>query len=140
MVSLCELLGGFLFPDEEAIKALWTMTMDPLPIALRISSTYITYGHQVCENADGDGLTEVCARQQLYHKPEDDEYDTEVDNLTFCLTFTEHYKMKKFLAIPPNVQWQIELHALTHNLCPVDNCDGQGEGETVIWEFGTLSG
>ena len=47
--------------------------------------------------------------------------------------------MKIFLAIPPNVQWQIELHALTHNLCPVDNCDGQGEGETVIWEFGTLS-
>ena len=116
------------------------MTMDPLPIALRISSTFITYGHQVCENADGDGLTEVCAKVQAIHKKEQDEDGIEVENLTFCLTFTEDYKMKKFLAIAPNVQWQIEAHSLTYNLCPVGNCDGQGDGETVIWEFGTISG
>ena len=59
--------------------------------------------------------------------------------MSFCLTFTEDYKLKKFLVIAPNVQWRIDVHSLTYNLCPVDNCDGQGEGETVIWEFGTLS-
>ena len=120
------------FPNEEMMKGLWTMNLDPMPIPIRISSQFIMYGHQVCKNVDG-GITEVCARQQVYHKHEKYEYDIEVANLTFCLTFTEDYKLKKFLAIAPNVQWQIDVHALTYNLCPVDNCDGQGEGETVIW-------
>ena len=48
--------------------------------------------------------------------------------------------MKKRLAISPNVEWKIDVHSYTHNLCPVDDCDGQGEGESLIWEFGTFSG
>ena len=41
--------GGANLPTAEAIKALWTMTMDPLPISVRINLQIIMYGrHQVC--------------------------------------------------------------------------------------------
>ena len=101
----------------------------------RISSVFIPYGHQVCENADDDGLTEVCARQHVYHKRYHDEHEVHVDNLSFCLTFNEDYKMTKFMGVGPNVAWKTDVHGLTFNYCAVGACDGQGEGETVIWEF-----
>ena len=69
------------------------MSLDPPLIPIRISSQFIRYGRQVCKNVDG-GLTEVCARVHAIHKYEKDEYDIDVENLSFCLTFTEDYKLK----------------------------------------------
>ena len=118
---------GNIFEGKEAHKGLWTSPQ-------RISSTFLHYGHQVCEDADGDGLTEVCARMQVTHKYGSAEDEIEVDNLSFCLTFDEDYKMIKFLGIAPNTKWETDVHGYTHNLCGVGLCDGQGEGDTVIFE------
>ena len=123
---------GFALDTPENIKGWWTMEMFG---AEWIYATWIPYGHQVCENADGDGLTEVCARQMAYHKVDHEEHSIHVNNLTFCLTFTEDYKMNKFLDVGPDVSWKTDIYGLTYNYCPVGACDGQGEGETVIWEF-----
>ena len=112
---------------KEGLKGLWTG-------GGRISSTFLHYGHQVCEDADGDGLTEVCARMQVTHKYRSAEDEIEVDNLSFCLTFDEDYKMIKFLGIAPNTTWKTDVHGYTHKLCGVGLCDGQGEGDTVIFE------
>ena len=87
MVLLCKLLGG-VWENEEGIKGLWTASLIPMSIPIRLFSIFIMYGNQVCKNVD-DGLTEVCAIQQLYHKPEDEEYAVDVDTLTFCLTLIE---------------------------------------------------
>ena len=102
-----------------------------------ISSTFIPYGHQVCKNADGDGLKEVCTIQHIYHKVEREEHAIDVDSLSFCILFTEDYKMKKVSGVGPNVYWQKAVHGYTYKYCVVCVCDGQGEGETVIWEFGS---
>jgi len=118
---------GSIFEGKEALKGLWTSPQ-------RISSTFLHYGHQVCEDADGDGLTEVCARMQVTHKYGSAEDEIEVDNLSFCLTFDEDYKMIKFLGIAPNTTWKTDVHGYTHKLCGVGLCDGQGEGDTVIFE------
>ena len=102
-----------------------------------ISSTFIPYGHQVCKNADGDGPKEVCTIQHIYHKVEREEHAIDVDSLSFCILFTEDYKMKKVLGVGPNVYWQKAVHGYTYKYCVVCVCDGQREGETVIWEFGS---
>ena len=52
---------GNIFEGLDGFKFIWKSPH-------RISSTFITYGHQVCENADGDGLIELCARHQVMHK------------------------------------------------------------------------
>ena len=122
---------GTLIEDAETLKGLWTFTLNPLPISVRLPSTFTMYGHQVCENVDG-GLTEVCARQTVIHKKEEEEHVIEVDNMTFCLTFTEDYKMKKFLEIAPDVAWKTNVDGYTHKLCLVGDCGGQGEGKSVI--------
>ena len=56
-------------------------------------------GHQIYRNIYV-GLTEVCARQHVFHKQEEEEYAIEVDNLTLCLIFTEDYKTNKFWGLP----------------------------------------
>ena len=71
--------AGNIFEGLEALKGLWTYPH-------RISSTFLHYGHQVCEDADDDGLTEVCARHQVMHKLRTAEHAIQVDNLSFCLT------------------------------------------------------
>ena len=43
--------------------------------------------------------------------------------------------MTKSLEIGPGVSWMTDIHGFTYNYCSVGACDGQGEGETVIWEF-----
>ena len=86
----------------------------------------------MCENVDGDGLTEVCARQHIYHKRKWDKHAVHVDNVFLCLTFTEDYKMKKYLGVGPNVAWKTDIHGFTYNYFPVGACDVQGELETVI--------
>ena len=121
---------GYMPATPADIKKWWTMQTGDW-----ISGTWIPYGHQVCENADGDGLTEVCARQMAYTKPKSQEHAINVDNMSWCLTFTEDYKVTKFLEIGPNVSWKTDIHALTYHYCAEGACDGQGEGETVIWEF-----
>ena len=123
---------GNIFEGLDGLKMLWTHH-------LRISSAFITYGHLVCENAYGDGLTEVCARHQVMHKLGAVEHSIDVDNLSFCLTFGEDYKMTKVLGVIPNTAWETAVNEFTHNICRVGLCDGQGEEETVIFEFATNS-
>ena len=60
-----------------------------MPIGIRLSSTFIMYGHLVSENVDG-GLTEVFFRFKVYHKQEEEEYAVGVNNLNVCYTFTEN--------------------------------------------------
>ena len=72
-------MGGVL-EYLEYIKGFWTMAKYGLG---SISSTFIPYGHQVCKNADGDGLKEVCTIQHIYHKVEPEEHAINVDNLGF---------------------------------------------------------
>lgn len=121
---------GTMYEGLDNLKMLWTSSIP----SNRISSTFLHYGHQVCEDADDDGLTEVCARMQVTHKYRSAEDEIEVDNLSFCLTFDEDYKMIKFLGIAPNTTWKTDVHGYTHKLCGVGLCDGQGEGDTVIFE------
>ena len=45
--------------------------------------------------------------------------------------------MKKVSGVGPNVYWQKAVHGYTYKYCAVCVCDVQGEGETVILEFGS---
>ena len=126
---------GTIFEGLDNLKMLWTSSIP----SNRISSTFLHYGHQVCEDADDDGLTEVCSRMQVTHKPKAKEHSIQVENLRFCLTFDEDYKMIKFLGIAPNTEWETDVHGFTHNLCRFGLCYCQREEETVIFEFATNS-
>ena len=46
--------------------------------------------------------------------------------------------MKKFLSVGPNVAWKTDIHGFTYRYCQVGACDGQGEGETVIWKIQSI--
>ena len=87
---------GNIYEGQDALKGLWTFPY-------RISSTFITYGHQVCKNADGDSFTEVCVRKHVYHKVEPEEHAIDVDNFSFCIISTEVCNMKIFWVIVPNI-------------------------------------
>ena len=55
--------------------------------------------------------------------------------MLWCLTFTEDYKVTKCLDIGADLAWKTEIHGYNYNYGADGACDGQGEGETVIWEF-----
>ena len=40
-----------------------------------------------------------------------------VSLMSWCLTFTEDYKVTNFLEIGPNVSWKTDIHALTYHYC-----------------------
>ena len=77
---------GFVTDNPEYLKGQWTMTKYG---GEWIYLIWIPYGHHVCKNNDGDGLTEVCSRQIAYHKVDKDEHAIDVDNFSWCLKFKE---------------------------------------------------
>ena len=82
----------------------------------------------MCKNDDSDGFKEVCAIQHIYQEVEREEHAIDVDNLSFCITFTEDYKVTKFVEIGPDVYGQKAVHGYTYNYCAEGACDVQGEG------------
>ena len=73
---------GFVIDNLEDIKGWWTMSKYDTEC---ISTTYIPFGHQMCKNADDDGLTEVCAIHIEYHKVDYEEHAIHVDNFPGAL-------------------------------------------------------
>ena len=55
--------------------------------------------------------------------------------MSFCVTFTEDYKITKYLEIGPDVSWMTDIHVYTYKYFAVGAWDGQGGVETLIWVF-----